>query len=371
MAASVSPVVSRPAAALTPAPTGYPWVKGLPDLNRQTTRLIGESGAGWTFTTICSLLHHIGRVGRPRARHEAKERQRLSVGLAAVADTAGLSIGKVRRDCTKLAKLGLIVTIRPNVTMERDLETGRLKENRTGRSKATVIVLTVCQEHLRQKASPPVGQAVSPPRMAPSSPTRLGGLPARDSVHPGGAIQRDRNTKRTPDGLAVGIGQPQAEGEAGLPAGPAGGQEAAEEGRLPAASHEEGNVPLRIVVADDADEQAHLPPGRLTPQAAKPREPQRRTWSGQGGQEQPSAPPLASWSADEIAALRRARERLEAEQRERLEAEQRWRERSSQYVTPAQPDHQGQAKPNRKRESSFDHDRAKAESLAALGSLRG
>jgi hypothetical protein len=171
--------------------------------------------------------------------------------------------------------------------------------------------------------------------------------------------------------LAVGIGQPQAEGEAGLPAGPAGGQEAAEEGRLPAASHEEGNVPLRIVVADDADEQAHLPPGRLTPQAAKPREPQRRTWSGQGGQEQPSAPPLASWSADEIAALRRARERLEAEQRERLEAEQRWRERSSQYVTPAQPDHQGQAKPNRKRESSFDHDRAKAESLAALGSLRG
>jgi hypothetical protein len=374
MIAAVSPVVSRTPAALTPAPTGYPWIKGLPDLNRQTTRLIGESGAGWTFTTICRLLHHIGRIGRPRARQEAKERQRLSVGLAAVAEEAGLSIGKVRRDCTKLAKLGLIVTIRPNVTMERDLETGRLKENRTGRSKATVIVLTVCQEHLRQKASPPVGQAVSPTRMAPSSPTRLGGLPAHDSVHPGGAIQRDRNTKRTPDGLAVGIGQPQAEGEAGLPAGPAGGQEAAGEGRLPAAGQEEGTVPLRIVVADDADEQAHLPPGRLTPQAAKPREPQRRTWGGQWGQGQPSSPPLSSWSADELAALRRQRERLEAEQRDLDQPRQYVRPASlpprhhddGVQLRPAQPGHKYQAEPHRKRESTFDHDRAKAEALAAL-----
>jgi hypothetical protein len=374
MIAAVSPVVSRTPAALTPAPTGYPWIKGLPDLNRQTARLIGESGAGWTFTTICRLLHHIGRIGRPRARQEAKERQRLSVGLAAVAEEAGLSIGKVRRDCTKLAKLGLIVTIRPNVTMERDLETGRLKENRTGRSKATVIVLTVCQEHLRQKASPPVGQAVSPTRMAPSSPTRLGGLPAHDSVHPGGAIQRDRNTKRTPDGLAVGIGQPQAEGEAGLPAGPAGGQEAAGEGRLPAAGQEEGTVPLRIVVADDADEQAHLPPGRLTPQAAKPREPQRRTWGGQWGQGQPSSPPLSSWSADELAALRRQRERLEAEQRDLDQPRQYVRPASlpprhhddGVQLRPAQPGHKCQAEPHRKRESTFDHDRAKAEALAAL-----
>lgn len=369
MAASVSPVVSRTPAALTPAPTGYPWIKGLPDLNRQTARLIGESGAGWTFTTICRLLHHIGRIGRPRARQEAKERQRLSVGLAAVAEEAGLSIGKVRRDCTKLAKLGLIVTIRPNVTMERDPETGRLKENRTGRSKATVIVLTVCQEHLRQKAAPPVDQAVSPPRMAPSSPTRLEGLPAHDSVHPGTPIQRELNSKRAPDGLAVGIGQPQAEEEAGLPAGQAGGQEAAEEGRLPAAGHEAGtDHGLRIVTAADADadELAVLPPGRLTPQAAKPREPQRRTWGGQWGQEQPAAPPLASWSPDEMAALRRARERLEAEQRERVEIEHRWIERSRQSVTAAPPDHQGQAKPHRKRESTFDHDRAKAEALAAL-----
>jgi hypothetical protein len=403
MAAPVSPVVSRPAAALTPAPTGYPWVKGLPDLNRQTTRLIGESGAGWTFTTICSLLHHIGRVGRPRARHEAKERQRLSVGLAAVADTAGLSIGKVRRDCTKLAKLGLIVTIRPNVTMERDLETGRLKENRTGRSKATVIVLTVCQEHLRQKASPPIGQAVSPPRMAPSSPTRLGGLPAHDSVHPGGAIQRDRNTKRTPDGLAVGIGQPQAEGEAGLPAGPAGGQEAAEEGRLPAASHEEGNVPLRIVVADDADEQAHLPPGRLTPQAAKPREPQRRTWSGQGGQERPSAPPQAYRAVGEQEWERKQREaeheilaekyakalgmetgdviglwkRDKTALKAMLDAagiEYSTGRRRADRPRPTMPTI-APPEPNvtkhRRTNSTFDTDRAKAETLAALGSLRG
>lgn len=372
MTAALSPAFSRVPAALTPAPTGYPWIKGQPDLSRKTNRAIGVSGAGWTFATICRLLHHIGRIGRPRARQEAKERQRLSVGLAAVADEAGLSIGKVRRDCTKLAKLGLIVTIRPNVTMVRDPETGKLKENRTGRSKATVIVLTVCQEHLRQRDAAPVGQAVSPARMHPSSPTRLEGLPAHDSVHPGGAIQRDRKTERTPDGLAVGIGQPQAEGEAGLPAGQAGGQEAAEQGRLQAAGQETGaDHGLRVVTAADADadELAVLPPGRLTPQTAKPREPrepQRRTWSGQWGQEPPSAPPLASWSPSEMAALRRARERLEAEQREQVEIEHRWIERSRQSVTAAPPEQPLQAKPHRKRESTFDHDRAKAEALAAL-----
>jgi hypothetical protein len=35
-------------------------------------------------------------------------------------------------------------------------------------------------------------------------------------------------------------------------------------------------------------------------------------------------------------------------------------------LRPAQPGHKCQAEPHRKRESTFDHDRAKAEALAAL-----
>ena len=67
---SAIPAVSRPSAGTASnATTGqeFAWVKGLPDLNRQTRRQVGQSGAGWTFTTICSLLHHIRRVGRPAA----------------------------------------------------------------------------------------------------------------------------------------------------------------------------------------------------------------------------------------------------------------------------------------------------------------
>jgi hypothetical protein len=277
MIAAVSAGIRLPSAASAASSVGYAWVKGLPDLNRQTRRRIGESGAGWTFTTICSLLHHVGRVGRPQARKAAREDQRLSVGLQAISDESGLSLGKVRRDVAKLAGIGVLAAMRPNVTLNRDPESGRITENRTGRSKATVVILTICQEHLRVKAAPP-DRAASHPRMAPTSPPRMAGLAAPNSVHPGRAIQRDIHTKRTPDGRADGVGRPQAAPEAGLPAGEAGGHSAAE------ASQEGGTSDfLRIVTADP--ESAGLPPGRLAPQgkATRPQRPQRRPGGDQEG----------------------------------------------------------------------------------------
>lgn len=241
---------SRPSAATGDNVTGeqYAWVKGLPDLNRQARRLIGQSGAGWTFTTICSLLHHIGRIGRPAARKAARFDQRLGVGLAAIADEAGHSENKVRRDLRRLEELGLITVMRPNVTMVRDAA-GRLVENRTGRSKAVRVYLTICQDHVRAKASPPVAS-----RMAPSNPSRMEGLPTLDSVHSGGAIQRELNTKRTPAGDADGIGTPASSADAGLTAGEAGQEE---------------NTSILPVNAG-RDEPPPMPPGRLAPAAKAP-----------------------------------------------------------------------------------------------------
>ena len=243
--------VSRPSAATTTGTTTgdtYAWVRGLPDLNRQTRRLIGQSGAGWTFTTICSLLHHIGRIGRPAARKAANVDQRLGVGLAAIADEAGLSENKVRRDLRRLEELGVITVMRPNVTMVRDAA-GRLVENRTGRSKAVRVYLTICPDHVRAKASPPVAS-----KPAPSNPSRMEGLPMPDSVHSGGAIQRDLNTKRTPAGDADGIGTPAASADAGHSAGQAGQEERTS----------------ILPVNAGRDEPPPLPPGRLAPAAKAP-----------------------------------------------------------------------------------------------------
>ena len=288
---SVISAVSRPSAATasTANSVGYAWIKGMPDLNRQTRRQIGQSGSGWTFTTICSLLHHVGRVGRPAAKRAATVDQRLGVGLAAIADEAGHSENKVRRDLRRLEELGLITVVRPNVTMVRDAS-GRLVENRTGRSKATTVYLTICQEHIRAKASPPMAS-----RMAPANPSNLAGLPTPDSVHSGGGIQRDFHTERTPDGDADGIGTPQASADAGLPAGQAGGHPAAGTGRLTAAGHE-GVQPILPVNAG-RDEPPQMPPGRLAPATKAPirRQPAGKSFANNEPPARSAAEASAAW----------------------------------------------------------------------------
>jgi hypothetical protein len=196
VSAAVSAGHSRSGAASGSTTTGWYYVQ-VPDLNTGTHRDIGKAKAGWTFTTICRLLHHVGRVGTPKARKAAKADQRLGVGLSAIANESGQSENKVRRDCRQLEALGLIVLTHPNVVMVRDAE-GKLKTNRVGRSKATVIHLTITQDHVRQTAA-------KPSRMAGLNPSRMEGLPVANSVHPGGAIQTDLNTKRTPDGDAAGV----------------------------------------------------------------------------------------------------------------------------------------------------------------------
>jgi hypothetical protein len=290
MKAAVSADVSQhPTTATEGERASYHWFK-MPDLNRATHRRLGQCGAGWTFETICRLVHHVGRVGRPKAKKAAREFGRLGVGLHAIADEAGISVAKARRDLVKLVDLGLVAVSRRNVTFHIDPATGKIVENRTGRSLPVTVFLTVAPEHCRTKAGQD-RQAASPTKMAPSSPAILEGPGLPDRDHFGGGIQRERNSERRPNGGAVSTGTPPAEPGAGLPAGEepgtreqaatACGLPEASQRRLPAAKaagHSAGQAGQEMVtVRMDADHD-DLPPavGRISRPAGKAPSPPRR-----------------------------------------------------------------------------------------------
>lgn len=272
MISAVSAVVSQ--VADTNSPAEYHWFK-MPDLNRATHRQLGKSGAGWTFETICRLVHHVGRVGRKKARKEARELGRLGVGLQAIADEAGISVAKVRRDLVKLVDLGLVAVVRRNVEFNVDPATGKIIENRTGRSVAVVVFLTIGPEHGRTKSGD--DRPASRTNLAPCNPATVEGQVVHDRDHSGGAIQRDVNTKRTPDGQADSVGLPQAQ-EGGLEAAGAGRLLAAQAGRhTPAQASQE-----RTVRVDPGDDGLPVPIGRIsrpTRSAGKPSQDRRREFA--------------------------------------------------------------------------------------------
>jgi len=290
-AAMVSAVSASVSQAPTTAAEGefqYPWIRTMPDLNRATHRRLGQSGAGWTFETICRLVHHVGRVGRPQARKAAKELGRLGVGLQAIADEGGISVAKVRRDLVKLVDLGLVAVSRRNVQFTVDPATGKIRENRTGRSLPVTVFLTIGPEHCRTKDGQD-RQAANPAKLEPSNPAILEGPGMHDRDHSGGAIQREEKTKRRPDGDACGIGTPPAEPGAGLTAGKAaatlepavtacglpaasqGRQEAAKAGGHPAAKAGQEGAVTRV---DAEHDELPVPIGQRIsrPAAAPPRQ---------------------------------------------------------------------------------------------------
>lgn len=317
MIAAVSADISQKDTASQAELASYHWFK-MPDLNRATNRRLGQSGAGWTFQTIRRLVHHVGRVGRPKAKKAARELGRLSVGLQAIAGEAGHSVAKVRRDLVKLVDLGLVAVSRRNVTFQVDPATGKIKENRTGRSMPVVVFLTIGPEHCRTKAGQ--DRSAGPAKAAPATPATVIGPPLHDRDHSGGAIQRDENTKRTPDGDAVGIGTPpagpggrlQAAEAPGLTAGKAGGHAAAK------ASQEGASV--RVDAADD-----DLPPpiGRISLPAGREKKPPKRS----GRFQEDHDIEARVWKGSDDARFKATMQRLEAERQAREAEDAAWRQR--------------------------------------------
>jgi len=304
MIAAVSADFSQSEAASTDEPTAYPWFK-MPELNRATHRRLGQSGAGWTFDTICRLVHHVGRVGKPQARKAAREYGRLSVGLQAIADEAGISVAKVRRDLVELVDIGLVTVMRRNVTFHADIATGRIVENRTGRSLPVVVFVSVGPQHCRTKAGQDRPAATLPEPQA-VNPVILEGAADSHRDHPGGGIQRERNTERTPDGHADGVGRPQARQEAGLTAGKAGGHPAAKAGQ-----------------ERPQNDDMPVPVGRISRPAGKAPPPPRQARRDDFPEDRREPQAFTGRDAEAFAATRR---RLEAERQAREAQDAAWRQ---------------------------------------------
>jgi len=345
MVSSVSTAVSAPC---QPADDGRHWLHGryfvpIPDLSDETRLAINAGRAGGLWLEIVTRLRDLERRGSDKqAKGSAYVGRLVGLGVNGLAAAVGCSHTTVLKHLRHLEGLGLIRTEQATYTVDRDAETGRVRRN-YAKAPPKVIVVTVEDRHCRPtKASGTRRTGTPEPGLSVAGGTPETGGNSSESQARNWRVSKDGNLQRGSHPLD-GNGRRTDAGPLERPATAAAQTKTGQQPSMPAAA----------------------PPPR--PPRTGPNAPVRPPRTGLDA----PAPPLASWSADEMASLRRARERLEVEQRDRLEAEQRWRERSSQYVTPSQPDRQGQAEPNRKRESSFDHDQAKAETLAALGSLRG
>jgi hypothetical protein len=248
MIAAVSPAVPAVRTA-TKAKTGWAF-QPLPNLNRETRQRLGTTRAGWTFSVICTELGYAVHKGRA-----TWDKQRLGIGLRALARESGQSLGKVRRDVAALGKLGLVVIHRHKVMHVADPVTGKITSKSRGRCESTLIYLTITESVLRpakvHRGTTPV-TTVAPP-------------PDSSKVHRGTTVT-DSGKQRTPDGGADGVGTPLAGEAAGLPAGG---------NRLPPPAEAAPVIP-----AEAGRDEPPLPDGRITPQ---PQQPGERRWKPSAG----------------------------------------------------------------------------------------
>ena len=263
----------------TKAKTGWAF-QPLPNLNRETRQRLGTTRAGWTFSVICTELGYAVHKGRA-----TWDKQRLGIGLRALARESGQSLGKVRRDVTALERLKLVVIHRPKVMHVADPVTGKITSKSRGRCESTLIYLTITESVLRPAKvhrGTTGGTTVAPP-------------PAPCKVHRG-TTDTDLGNQRTPDGGADGVGTPLAREAAGLTA---------------------GEEPASIMPADAGRDEPAVPAGRILPlpNATSPAPRQRN--HGQYGEDQRRT------AAEAAAAWHRRDPQREADRREYLEAKAR------------------------------------------------
>jgi len=159
---------SRPAASAstpTPRPAGEWKFTKVPDHSAEKLGEINRASALPAYVSICRLIDQQGFRGRAsrrkgerpdqwKARTEAvrraaKEENIIGVGLHAIARDSGLDIKTIRRQVKRLHALGAIVVIHRGLVRSADPATGRITENRVGRTPAALVHLTVTPDQLR------------------------------------------------------------------------------------------------------------------------------------------------------------------------------------------------------------------------------
>lgn len=315
VSSAVSAVLSRASRPSGKASrTGWAF-QPLPNLNRETRQQIGRLRAGWTFSVICTELGYAVHKGRA-----TWDQQRLGIGLRALARESGQSLGKVRRDCAALADLGIVVIHRPKVLHTADPATGKITAKAKGRCEETLIYLTITPGVLRPaKVHRDTGDrsTVAPPQ---------GVL----KVHRGTTVREQEQTENTPDGGAVGIGTPPADGNAGLTA---------------------GGEPASILPVNAGRDEPAVPAGRILP---SPRPQAAPTGRRRSDFPEDHAGPQA-FTGEAADAFERTRRRLEAERRQR--------EAQEPAAAPPPPPRSQPAAG----QGHYDQDAAKAAVLSVLG----
>lgn len=255
MLAAISSAVSAITSARPTTTDGYFWFR-LPDVSDEIAAKITKASAWMAWTAIGRCLHDRKRRGRTEAERTGAANGRAGVGLHALARSVKCDVGTMRRQCRRLAELGLIVIHSPSRLDVRDPVTGKIVSKTLGRCRATVIFLTVSEVHQRPD---------------PSRKPRLAAVPDGGEIPPSpcpdkvesAPTSRERKNHTTPDGQTAGVCLPQAEGSAGLTAVEAGGHPAAKAGQEGVAVVEVGPGRQGILVNE----------GTPTPTPCTPRRP--------------------------------------------------------------------------------------------------
>ncbi|MFO0422823.1 MAG: hypothetical protein ACK52C_04090 [Planctomycetia bacterium] len=246
----------------------------VPDLSAEMFGQINRASALPAYVSICRLIDQQGYRGTaPRRKGEtaaqwrerseavrraAREQGIILVGLHAIARDSGLDVSTIRRQVKRLHALGAIVLHHRGIVKVADRETGRITENRQGRTPAALVQLTVTPDQLR-----PANRAEAALRVAKCDPSEdVGGA----ECNPSGSANRVQYAPPSTDCAQTTQENPTPEtGEEGRhpPAG-AGG--------LPAAILGEGSVvtvdPSRPGIA--IEEATRIPAGGTASRSAAP-----------------------------------------------------------------------------------------------------
>jgi len=150
--------ISASGGVFVPAPKtrSYPYFFAMPDMSSETNRLLTKTSGWMAWQMIMQALHQQERKGDRAAAMSGW----LKCGLRQLASNAGCDIKTMRRQVTKLEKVGLIRIIRKQPRFSISPTTGQLV--RKGRHPRIEIVLNVGLEHMKpQKAESDRGE--SPP----------------------------------------------------------------------------------------------------------------------------------------------------------------------------------------------------------------